>query len=118
VPTGDSCTAANWRWSAGEIGVADYLWLVRGNTILNSVKSPASVSTSILSPCCFRMMSWLIDTPSPVPSPDGLVIKNGLNILSLTPSGAGDSLVVMDVSCRAAQPCAGRQNNARRRRET
>jgi hypothetical protein len=30
----------------------------------------------------------------------------------------GDGLVAMDVSSRAAQPCAGRQNNARRRRET
>jgi hypothetical protein len=39
----------------------DYLWFVRGNTILNSVKSPGSVSTSMLPPCCFTMMSWLID---------------------------------------------------------
>jgi hypothetical protein len=31
----------------GGIGVADYLWLVRGNTILNSVKSPGSVSRLI-----------------------------------------------------------------------
>src|SRR5258705_8558743 len=67
-----------------EMGLADYLWLVRGNTILNSVKSPGSVSTSMLPPCCFTIMSWLIDRPSPVPSPEGLVVKNGLNIFSLT----------------------------------
>ncbi len=32
---------SNWqqirRWSAGEMGSADYLWFVRGNTILNSL---------------------------------------------------------------------------------
>src|ERR1700738_3427508 len=75
------------RGSAGEIGAADYLGLVRGNTILNSVKSPGSVSTSMLPPCCLTMMSWLIDRPSPVPSPEGLVVKKGLNILSLISSG-------------------------------
>jgi hypothetical protein len=31
---------------------ANYLGLVRGNTILNSVNSPGSVSTSMLPPCC------------------------------------------------------------------
>jgi hypothetical protein len=38
------------RWSADELGTAGYLWLVRGNTILNSVKSPGSVSTLMLPP--------------------------------------------------------------------
>src|ERR1700722_280470 len=55
----------------------DYPLLFRGNTTLNSVKRPGSVSTSILPPCCFTIMSWLIDRPSPVPSPVGLVVKNG-----------------------------------------
>ena len=87
VPTRSPCTAANWQWLAGEIGVVDYLWLVRGNTILNWVKSPGSVSTSMLPPCCFTIMSWLMDRPSPVPSPEGLVAKNGLNIFSFTSSG-------------------------------
>ena len=35
---------------------------------MNSVNCPACVSTSILPPCCFTMMSWLIERPSPVPS--------------------------------------------------
>src|SRR3982075_4148991 len=74
-------------WSVGEMGVADYPLLVRGNTILNSVNIPGSVSTSMLPPCCFTMMSWLIDRPSPVPSPEGLVVKNGLNIFSFTSFG-------------------------------
>jgi hypothetical protein len=60
------------RWSTGKIALADYLWPVRGNTILNSVNNPGSVATSMLPPCCFTMMSWLIDKPSPVPSPDRL----------------------------------------------
>ena len=34
--------------------------------------------------CCFTMMSWLIERPRPVPSPVGLVVKNGLNIFSFT----------------------------------
>jgi hypothetical protein len=57
VPGTDSCTAANWRWLAGEMAGPDYLWLVRGKTILNSVKNPGFVSTSMLPPCCFTMTS-------------------------------------------------------------
>src|SRR5882672_6521397 len=60
---------------------------VRGSVIMNSVKTPDSVSTSILPPCCFTTMSWLIERPSPVPSPAGLVVKNGLNIFSFTSRG-------------------------------
>jgi hypothetical protein len=89
------------KWAAGsadEMGGADYLWLVRGKTILNSVKRPDSVSTSILPPCCFTMMSWLIDRPSPVPSPEGLVVKNGLNIFSLISAGMPVPLSQMRIS--------------------
>src|SRR6266481_3674334 len=60
---------------------------VRGSVIMNSVNTPGIVSTSILPPCCFTTMSWLIDRPSPVPSPAGLVVKNGLNIFSFTSNG-------------------------------
>src|SRR5262249_9472714 len=59
---------------------------LRGRTMRNSVYSPAVVSTSIDPPCCLTMMSWLIERPSPVPSPAGLVVKKGSNICSL-PSG-------------------------------
>src|SRR4051795_1021221 len=61
--------------------------LMRGNTILNSVNSPGLVSTSIVPPCCLTMMSWLIERPSPVPSPAGLVVKNGLKIFSVSSAG-------------------------------
>src|SRR6476620_9043852 len=84
-----------------EMGLADYLWLVRGNTILNSVKSPGSVSTSMLPPCCFTIMSWLIDRPSPVPSPAGLVVKNGLNIFSFTSAGMPVPLSRILISTRS-----------------
>src|SRR4030081_818839 len=60
---------------------------VRGSVIMNSVNAPGSVLTSILPPCCFTTMSWLIDRPSPVPSPAGLVVKKGLNIFSFTANG-------------------------------
>src|SRR5436309_697836 len=60
---------------------------VRGKTIVNSVNRPGSVATSMVPPCCLTMMSWLIDSPSPVPSPAGLVVKNGLNIFSFTSGG-------------------------------
>src|SRR5215471_15400920 len=33
------------------------------------------------------MMSWHIESPRPVPSPVGLVVKNGLNIFSFTSGG-------------------------------
>src|SRR6266849_10297398 len=61
--------------------------IVRGRVIMNSVKTHGSVSTSIVPPCCFTTMSWLIERPSPVPSPAGLVVKKGTNISSFT-SGA------------------------------
>ena len=59
----------------------------RGRITLISVNSPGCVSTSIEPPCCLTIMSWLIERPSPVPSPGGLVVKNGLNIFSLTSGG-------------------------------
>ena len=60
---------------------------MRGRTILISVNSPGCVSTSIDPPCCLTMTSWLMDRPSPVPSPAGLVVKNGLKIFSFTSGG-------------------------------
>src|SRR3954451_9103230 len=60
---------------------------LRRSVMMNSVKISGSVATSILPPCCFTTMSWLIDKPSPVPSPAGLVVKNGLNICSFTSRG-------------------------------
>src|SRR5258708_1628021 len=71
---------------------------VRGKTIVNSVNCPGSVSTSIVPPCCFTMMSWLIERPRPVPSPAGLVVKNGLNIFSLTSFGIPAPLSRMRIS--------------------
>src|SRR2546430_1642349 len=59
----------------------------RGNVTINSVNEPGSVTTSILPPCSFTTISWLIDSPRPVPSPAGLVVKNGSNIFSFTSSG-------------------------------
>src|SRR5262245_40786586 len=60
---------------------------LRGRVMRNAVYSPGVVSTSIDPPCCLTIMSWLIDRPSPVPSPAGLVVKNGLNIFSFTSGG-------------------------------
>src|SRR3954454_17062487 len=75
--------------------------LMRGNTILNSVNSPGLVSTSIVPPCCLTMMSWLIDRPSPVPSPAGLVVKNGLKIFSCMSNGMPFPLSRMRISTRS-----------------
>src|ERR1700752_1937947 len=36
----------------------------RGSVMMNSVKAPGFVSMSIVPPCCFTTMSWLIDSPS------------------------------------------------------
>src|SRR4029077_13211892 len=52
--------------------------MTRGNVMMSSVDEPGSVTTSIVPPCCFTTMSWLMDSPSPVPSPAGFVVKNGL----------------------------------------
>src|SRR6185295_12159642 len=59
----------------------------RGSTMRNSVNSPGWLSTSIVPACCLTTMSWLSDSPSPVPSPAGLVVKNGVNIFSFTSGG-------------------------------
>src|SRR5215472_6429013 len=52
---------------------------MRGRLIVNSAYSPTRLSTAMLPPCCFTMMSWLSERPRPVPSPAGLVVKNGSN---------------------------------------
>ncbi len=70
----------------------------RGSVMMNSVNTPGFVSTSILPPCCLTMMSWLIESPSPVPSPAGLVVKNGLNIFSFTSGGMPVPLSRMRIS--------------------
>src|SRR5262249_20855680 len=56
----------------------------RGRMTLISVNSPGFVSTSIVPLCCLTIMSWLIESPRPVPSPVGLVVKNGSKIFSFT----------------------------------
>src|SRR5208283_2264808 len=70
----------------------------RGRTRVNWVKAPGSVMTSMVPPCCLTTMSWLSDRPSPVPSPAGLVVKNGLNILAFTSSGIPVPLSRMAIS--------------------
>src|SRR4029453_6251147 len=74
---------------------------VRGRVILNSVNSPGCVSTSIDPACCLTMISWLMERPSPVPSPAGFVVKNGLNILSFTSGGMPVPLSRMRISTRS-----------------
>ena len=54
----------------------------RGKVTTNSVNSSTSLSTEIVPACAFVTMSWVIDRPRPVPSPVGLVVKNGWNSLS------------------------------------
>ena len=71
---------------------------LRGSTILNSVNSPSSVSTSMVPECCLTMMSWLSESPRPVPSPAGFVVKNGSNILSRTSRGMPLPLSRMRIS--------------------
>src|SRR5271156_5971427 len=71
---------------------------LRGRMIRNSVKAPGSVSTSIAPPCCFATTSWLSDRPRPVPSPAGLVVKNGSNIFSFAPAGTPVALSRMQIS--------------------
>src|SRR4029077_5652570 len=72
--------------------------LFLGRTIVNSANCPGSVATSIVPPCCFTMMSCVIESPRPVPSPAGLVVKNGLNIFSFPSSGMPLPLSRMRIS--------------------
>ncbi len=39
------------------------------------------------------MISWLMESPSRVPSPAGFVVENGLNIFSRTSGGMPDAVV-------------------------
>src|SRR5262249_61758544 len=79
-------------------GVTGGRWSARGNLIVNCVKTPRSVSTSIVPACCLTTMSWLSERPSPVPSPAGLVVKNGLKIRSLISGGIPVPLSRMRIS--------------------
>src|SRR5215471_20605899 len=74
---------------------------LRGRVMRNTVNSPGFVSTSIDPPCCLTIMSWLIDRPSPVPSPAGFVVKNGLNIFSFTSGGMPEPLSRTRISTRS-----------------
>src|SRR2546427_5910380 len=51
----------------------------------NVAPPPGLVSSVMRPPCSFRI-PWQIDSPSPVPSPSPLVVKNGSN----TCEGEGD----------------------------
>src|SRR3954471_7347474 len=73
----------------------------RGRKILNSVYSPGLVSTSIEPRCCFTTMSWLRESPRPVPSPAGFVVKKGSNIFSLTSGGMPVPLSRIRISTRS-----------------
>src|SRR5215469_6248433 len=79
--------------------------LSRGKVMMNSVNAPGSVSTSIRPLCCLTMISCVIDRPSPVPSPVGLVVKKGLNIFALT---SGE----MPMPYRLHLPCLCRATSA------
>src|SRR5215813_12775326 len=59
----------------------------RGRRIVNSVNSPSRLSTLIVPLCCWVTMSQAIDRPRPVPSPVGLVVKNGWKSLSRNSGG-------------------------------
>src|SRR4029077_13836140 len=72
--------------------------MTRGRVMMNSVNTPGSVFTSIVPPCCFTTISWLMDRPRPVPSPAGLVVKKGLNIFSFTSCGIPVPLSRMRIS--------------------
>ena len=69
----------------------------RGKVSLISVNSSGCVSTSTEPPCCFTMMSWLIERPNPVPSPGGLVVKNDPKVLG---RGREPRLVIATVEVR------------------
>ena len=72
---------------------------------MNSVKLPGSVADVDGAACCLTMMSWLIDRPSPVPSPAGLVVKKGLNIFSFTSGGMPVPLSRMRISTELPRSC-------------
>src|SRR5437879_3907696 len=49
-----------------------------GSSTVNVAPPPGLVSSVMRPPCSFRI-PWQIDSPSPVPSPSPLVVKNGSN---------------------------------------
>jgi hypothetical protein len=92
-PKADMCGAArdvrfgpiaDIRLSGGRSRTIQTNTAERGRVTVISVNSPGCVATSIEPACCLTIMSWLMESPRPVPSPVGLVVKNGSNILSFT----------------------------------
>ena len=77
-------------------------------TMIIWVYSPGSDSTSMVPPCC-RMMSLVIASPRPVPWLVGLVVKNGLNILSMISWGIPGPLSLMRISTSSCLPLVASQ---------
>ena len=88
----------------------------RGRVTMISVNSPGCVSTSIEPACCLTIMSWLMERPRPVPSPVGLVVKNGLNIFSFTSGGIPVPLSRILISTRSPRFLGRRQQGSARSR--
>jgi len=59
----------------------------KGRDRVNIVPPSGGQSTEILPSCLLVIISYEMLSPSPVPSPGFLVVKNGENILSLIASG-------------------------------
>ena len=69
----------------------------RGSSTTISVNPPGSVCTWMVPPCS-RTMSADMARPRPVPLPAGLVVKNGVNILSTISGGMPSPLSLMRIS--------------------
>ncbi len=63
---------------------------------------PSSVESRMRPPCS-RTMPWLIESPSPVPSPSGLVVKNGSNTWAAMLSGIPGPLSVTSTATPSSQ---------------
>ena len=69
--------SASWTGAGGR--VARGSWTVNTDPLSSSVES-------MMRPPCSRTMPWLMERPRPVPSPSGLVVKNGSNTCAASAS--------------------------------
>ena len=67
-----------WSTGAGRPAVGAGGRVASGSCTVKVEPRPSSVE-SMMRPPCSRTMPWLIESPSPVPSPSGLVVKKGSN---------------------------------------
>ena len=76
--------------------------MATGNSTLNVAPRPRPLSTEI-SPPCSRTIPWTMERPRPVPTPAGLVVKNGSKMRGSSSGAIPGPLSDISMTTRSAE---------------